>query len=69
MASYQLIYNHYRLIYLDVAQYESAAFIRRTLKHPDLNTKAQRLGRLIRGTHGGLAIWDIHAEEKLQLTW
>jgi len=30
------------MIVIDVAQYESAAFIQRTLKHDNFNTKAKR---------------------------
>jgi hypothetical protein len=65
----QLCHAQYCLIYLDVAQYESAAFIRRTLKHPDFNTKAKRMGHVIRVSHKGLTIWKLHAQEKSQFSW
>ncbi len=65
----RLRHGQYCLIYLDVAQYESAAFIRRTLKHPDLSTKAKRMGKVIRVSHPGLMIWELHAEDRTQLAW
>ena len=65
----KLCHAGYCLIYLDVAQYESAAFIRRTLKHTDLNTKAKRMGNVIRVSHRGLTVWKLNAEDKVQLNW
>ncbi len=65
----RLRHGQYCLIYLDVAQYESAAFIRRTLKHSDLNTKAKRMDKVIRAFHPGLMIWELHAEDRIRLGW
>ncbi len=65
----KLRHAQYCLLYLDVAQYESAAFIRRTLKHSDFNTKAKRMGNVIRVSHKGLTVWKLHAEEKVQFSW
>ena len=65
----RLRHPRYCLVYLDVTQYESAAFIRRTLKHPEFNTKAKRMGNVIRVSHAGLTIWKLHAPEKRQLPW
>ncbi|HFE65712.1 MAG TPA: hypothetical protein ENJ93_00495 [Chloroflexi bacterium] len=65
----KLRHGQYCLVYLDVGQYESASFIRRTLKHPDFNTKAKRMGNIIRVSHKGLAVWKIHAANKKQYIW
>ena len=65
----RLRHGQYCLIYLDVAQYESAAFIRRVLKHPELSTKAKRMGKVIRISHAGLMIWELHAEDRTLLAW
>jgi hypothetical protein len=65
----QLCHEQYCLVYVDVAQYESAAFIRRTLKHQEFNTKARRMGNVVRVSHKGLTIWKLHSEEKLQVDW
>lgn len=55
----RLCHAQYCLVYLDVAQYESASFIRRTLKHSALNTKAKRMGKIVRVSHPGLMIWEL----------
>jgi hypothetical protein len=59
----------YCLIYLYVNQYDSAAFIRRILRHPQLNTKQKRMGCVIRSSHAGLFIWKLHQDEKVTQTW
>ncbi len=38
-------------------------------KHPDLDTKAKRMGKVIRLSHPGLMIWELHAEDRVQLVW
>jgi hypothetical protein len=65
----KLCHAAYCLIYLDVAQYESATFVRRTLKHPDFDTKAKRIGNIIRVSHKGLTVWKLNAEEKIHFSW
>lgn len=65
----KLCHAEYCLIYLDVAQYESATFIRRTLRHNDFDTKAKRMGNVIRVSHKGLTVWKLNVEEKLQFNW
>lgn len=65
----EFCHAQYCLIYLDVAQYESAVFIRRTLKHPALNTKAKRIGQVIRVSHKGLAVWRLNVDERVQIDW
>lgn len=65
----EFCHAQYCLIYLDVAQYESAAFIRRTLKHPALNTKAKRIGQVIRVSHKGLAVWRLNVDDRIQIEW
>lgn len=65
----QLCHAKYCLIYLDVAQYESATFVRRALKHRDFNTKAKWMRHVMRVTHTRLTVWKLHTEEKLQFDW
>ena len=59
----------YCLVHLDVHGQDAAEYIRRTLKHPDFDTKAKRMGRIIRVSPTGLSVWKIHAEEKESFTW
>ena len=59
----------YCLVYIDTNQYESAAFVRRSLRHPLLDTKKKRMGCVIRVSHAGLTIWQLHHEKKVGHRW
>jgi len=65
----ELCHGAYALVCLDVGQYEAAAFTRRVLRHPQLNTKAKRRGKVIRVTHAGLALWELHGSTERRLAW
>ncbi len=41
-------HKHYCIVYLDVEKTETAYFIRKFLKHPDFNTTAKRLGKVVK---------------------
>ena len=64
-----LCYADYCLVCLAVGQYEVASFIRRFLRHPAFNTRAKRMGKVIRVTHTGMRIWKLHAEKEERLVW
>jgi len=64
-----LCHVRYCLGYLGIEKDEIATFVRRLLHHPELNTKAKRMGAVIRVSHTGLAIWRRHAEEETRLSW
>jgi hypothetical protein len=64
-----LCHGDYRLIYLDAAQYESAAFVRRTLKHPDFNSTAKHMGKVIVLSYAGLIVWTLYAAEVMRVSW
>lgn len=66
---HQLCHKNYCLVTLAVGQYEVASFIRRFLQHPKFNTKIKRMGRVIRVTHIGMQIWQLHAEKEEKLKW
>ncbi len=59
----------YCLVYLAVDQYEAALFIRKVLHHPDLDTQAKRIGKVIRASHDRLTLWRIRAEIEINLDW
>lgn len=52
-----LCHPAYCIVYLDVGQYEAASFIRRVLRHPTLNTRAKRMGAVVRAGHARLTVW------------
>lgn len=64
-----LCHNNYCLVCLAVSQYESASFTRRFLRHSEFNTRAKRMGKVVRITHVGLQIWQLNAENEKVLKW
>jgi hypothetical protein len=62
-------YPNYCIVTLTVGQYEVASFIRRFLKHPALRTQSKRKGKVIRVTHIGMRIWQLHAEKEEELAF
>lgn len=64
-----LCHARYSLVYLDVRQSETAIFVRRVLRHPELNTQAKRMGTVIRASHSGVAVWHLHADQEVNLGW
>lgn len=65
----KLCHANYCLVCLAVSQYEVASFIRRFLHHPAFNTRTKRMGKVIRVTHLGMRIWQLHAEKEEKLEW
>jgi hypothetical protein len=43
--------------------------VRRVLRHPRLNTQAKRMGTVVRASHRGLGIWQLHAQEEEVILW
>lgn len=63
-ADVRLCHARYCLVCLDVRQDEVAVFVRRLLRHPEMETKAKRMGAVVRVSHTGLTIWRRNAKEK-----
>jgi hypothetical protein len=59
----------YCLVCLIISQYEVATFVRRFLKHQLFNTRAKRMGKVIRLTHVGLQVWERNAGKEMEVTW
>ncbi|MDA0837039.1 MAG: hypothetical protein O3B01_00985 [Planctomycetota bacterium] len=64
-----LTHAGYFLVNTAVGKNEVAVFVRRVLRHPQFNTRAKRVGTVIRASHAGLLVWRLHAEEPLHLEW
>ncbi len=64
-----LCHDSYCLVCLAVGQYEVASFVRRFLRHSSFNTRAKRMGKVIRLSHAGMRIWQIHAEKQEEIGW
>lgn len=65
----KLCHAGYCLVHLDVKKEEVAVFARRFLRHPAFKTKAERMGRVVRVSHVGLSVWNLHAEKEERLEW
>ncbi len=64
-----LCHSGYCLVSLAVDKNEVAFFVRRLLRHPQFDTKAKRMGTVIRVSGMGLRVWRLHAEEESLLDW
>jgi len=62
-------HRSYCLVVTSVGQNEVAAFIRRFLRHPDFDTRAKRMGRVIRVSHAGLAVWRLRTQAEIHTVW
>lgn len=65
----ELRHANHCLIQLEVSREQSAEYIHRLLKHPELNTVAKRLGSVIRVGAIGLHVWRAKAESEERLDW
>jgi hypothetical protein len=59
----------YCVVVMKVGQNETAQFVRRFLKHPDFNSRAKRMGRIIRLSPVSIGSWRIHDEHETHIEW
>ncbi len=64
-----LRHRSYCLVVTSVGQNEVATFIRRFLRHPDFDTRAKRMGRVVRVSHAGLVVWGLRAQTEIHIGW
>ena len=65
----RLCHQGYCLVYLDVDDGEVARFVRRTLRHREFNTRAKRMGTVIRVSQEALRVWRKHAKRGETVYW
>src|SRR5690348_14734444 len=65
----RLCHVGYCLVHLDVEEEAVADYVRRLLRHRELDTKAKRMGRVIRVSPTGLTLWRVHQEQESHLSW
>jgi hypothetical protein len=65
----RLSHEGYCLVFLAVEEEMVAEYIRRVLRHRELNTKAKRMGCIIRVGPTGLTLYRVHEQESVQLPW
>ncbi len=61
--------SNYSVVCLAVGQQEVAVFVRDILRHPQLDTQAKRMGRVIRANQTGIRVWKTSAEHEIHLDW
>lgn len=64
-----LCHRRYCLVCLAVGREEVAAFIRRALGHPRFDTRAKRLGTVLRASRAGLRFWQLDEERASFVAW
>ena len=65
----RLCHEEYCLVHLDVDEEMVADYVRRLLRQRALNSKAKRMGGVIRAFRAGLTIWRLHEEQEGHLSW
>src|SRR3989442_1704092 len=65
----EICHRQYGIVYLDAMPEEAAIFVRRVLRHPRLNTRAKRMGTVVRASPRGLGLWRPHAEREEVILW
>jgi hypothetical protein len=65
----KLCHPRYCLVCLAVRKDEVAIFVRRILRHPELDTKAKRMGAIVRVSHAGFSIWRRNAPKEIYIRW
>jgi hypothetical protein len=65
----KLCHPRYALVYLEVDKAEVATFVRRTLRHPTLNSRAKRMGLVLCISAHNLLVYQPHKVELTTLNW
>lgn len=65
----KLSHSRYCLVCLAIGKDEVAVFVRRILNHPGLDTKAKRMGKVIRVSHAGFSIRQWDAQKEASYAW
>jgi hypothetical protein len=65
----KLCHPRYCLVCLAIGKDEVAVFVRRVLRHPELETKAKRIGAVLRVSHAGFSIWRQNARKEIYINW
>ena len=60
----QLRHQHYAIVVAAVGQYELAALVRRYLRHPEFDTHAKRVGKIVRIASSGIGWWQLRRQQE-----
>jgi hypothetical protein len=62
-------HRRYCLVCMEVGQHAAAAFVRRFLRHPEFDTVAKRMGKVIRLSSVQLVTWALRMEQEVVFEW
>jgi hypothetical protein len=65
----RLCHAGYCLLHLDVPEEEVAKYVRRLLKHPELNTRTKRMGLVLSASPQGLKGWRLTPQTAVHFPW
>ncbi|MFO0965543.1 MAG: hypothetical protein U0793_08155 [Gemmataceae bacterium] len=65
----RLCHKGYCLVHLDVEEERAAEHVARLLRHSRFNTKAKRMGAVIRVRATGITAWLVRTKEQVVLSW
>jgi hypothetical protein len=64
-----LCHARYCIVHLRVEKDEVAEYIRRFLRHPEFNSSAKRLGKVVQVSPVGLRYWQLNMHEEQTADW
>jgi len=59
----------YCLVHYDVEDDELVTYIRRFLRHPQFNTHARRMGKVVRVTGQYIEVWSLNSDNREIIEW
>lgn len=65
----ELCHLQYGLVCLAIGKDEVAVFVRRILRHPEVDTKAKRMGVVLRVSHAGFSIRRRNVTKATYVNW
>ena len=63
----RLLHSGYCLVHLDVDEEDVAKYVRRVLRHVELNTKAKRMGLILRVQPKIIHVWQVGEKKAKRL--
>jgi hypothetical protein len=64
-----LCHTRYCLVCLAIEEHEVADFVYHFLRHPEFNTKAKRMGKVVRVSHNVIRMWKLHTDKEEEMIW
>ncbi|MCI0471913.1 MAG: hypothetical protein L0Y73_09655 [Candidatus Aminicenantes bacterium] len=65
----RLCHQKYAIVCMDVGKNEAALYIRRLLHHPEFDTAAKRMGKVIRLSSMRIGVWKLHKDKEVFIDW